>query len=539
MPDGSVILVEMFGPRITRVQPDGSKETVAEIVGGPNGAAIGPDGALYLCNNGGCFTPVESRRPAVPRPVRPGHYIGGRIQRVDLATGAVTDLYTECDGRPLRAPNDLVFDAHGGFWFTDHGIRDHHTRTSDLTGIYYAKADGSHISEQVFPVEAPNGIGLSPDGNTVYWAETQTGRVLRRTIASPGVLAPAMPLDTTTCLAGLPGYQLLDSLAVDGEGNVCVATLINGGITVISPMTAAPRTSPPAICSPPTSASATATAAASTATPTSRSAAPASCCTCAGPPTDCASTTSEPGSLMAQRFYVETLGCPKNQVDSDKLIGTLLADGMTARPTIRRSSRPRGGQHLCVHRRGAQGERSTRSSPSRTSARTAAAWWSPAAWPSATATSWPRRCPRSTRSPASVCRSTCWPRSPGPGKKSIAVSAAPHPHARPAQPAAAEVVQPVGLREDRRGLRPQRAGSAPSRRSAARSAAATSSSILDEVDQLEAQEIVLVAQDLASYGKDRPDELGAGRSCRWCARSAPKAAGCACCTCTPATSPTS
>ena len=70
--------------------------------------------------------------------------------------------------------------------------------------------------------------------------------------------------------------------------------------------------------------------------------------------------------------------------------------------------------------------------------------------------------------------------------------------------------QPVGVREDRRGLRPLAAGSAPSRRSVARSAAATSSSILAEVEQLEAQEIVLVAQDLASYGKDRPDELGAG-----------------------------
>jgi gluconolactonase len=34
---------------------------------------------------------------------------------------------------------------------------------------------------------------------------------------------------------GLPVYQLFDSLAVDGEGNVCVATLINGGITVITP----------------------------------------------------------------------------------------------------------------------------------------------------------------------------------------------------------------------------------------------------------------------------------------------------------------
>ena len=236
MPDGSVILVEMFGPRITRVLSDGSKQTVAEIVGGPNGAAIGPDGALYLCNNGGCFTPVDLGGLLLPGPFDASQYIGGRIQRVDLDTGAVTDLYTHCDGRPLRAPNDLVFDGHGGFWFTDHGVRDPIARTSDLTSIYYAKADGSFISEQVHPVEGPNGIGLSPDGSTLYWAETHNGRVFRRTVASPGVLEPAAPLDPSVCLAGLPGNQLLDSLAVDGEGNVCVATLVNGGITVISPV---------------------------------------------------------------------------------------------------------------------------------------------------------------------------------------------------------------------------------------------------------------------------------------------------------------
>jgi gluconolactonase len=233
MPDGSVILVEMFGPRITRVRPDGTKETVTEVPGGPNGAAIGPDGALYLCNNGGCFTPVDLGGLLLPGPFDPERYIGGRIQRVDLASGEVTDLYTECNGLALRAPNDLVFDAHGGFWFTDHGIR--HGRTSDLTGIYYAKADGSSIAEVVFPTEAPNGIGLSPDGGTLYWAETHTGRVFRRTVAAPGELVPAMPIDPTVCLAGLPGYQLLDSLAVDGAGNVCVATLVNGGVTVISP----------------------------------------------------------------------------------------------------------------------------------------------------------------------------------------------------------------------------------------------------------------------------------------------------------------
>lgn len=235
MNDGSVILVEMFGPRITRIRPDGSKETVAEIVGGPNGAAIGPDGALYLCNNGGCFTEIDFGGLCFPGPFDRSKYVGGRIQKVDLSTGAVTDLYTSCDGRPLRAPNDLVFDAHGGFYFTDHGIRDNEARTSDLTAIYYAKADGSSIREIAFPVEGPNGIGLSPDGSTLYYAETHNGRVFKRAIVSPGELAPTAPGDTSSVLCGLPGLQLLDSLAVDGAGNVCVATLVNGGVTVISP----------------------------------------------------------------------------------------------------------------------------------------------------------------------------------------------------------------------------------------------------------------------------------------------------------------
>ena len=40
---------------------------------------------------------------------------------------------------------------------------------------------------------------------------------------------------TEGLIAGVGGYQRFDSLAVDAECRVCVATLINGGITVISP----------------------------------------------------------------------------------------------------------------------------------------------------------------------------------------------------------------------------------------------------------------------------------------------------------------
>jgi gluconolactonase len=233
MPDGSVILVEMFGPRLTRVQPDGTKETIAEIPGGPNGAAIGPDGAAYVCNNGGRFTEMEMEGLCFPGPVTPEKYIGGRIQRVDLESGAVTDLYTEVDGNPLWAPNDLVFDAHGGFYFTDHGYA--HGREAKLTGIYYGKADGSAVTEIVFPAHEPNGIGLSPQGDKLYWAETWNGRIMQRDINGPGEVAEVSIVDVSVCLYGFPGFQLLDSLAVDGDGNVCVATLVNGGVTVISP----------------------------------------------------------------------------------------------------------------------------------------------------------------------------------------------------------------------------------------------------------------------------------------------------------------
>jgi gluconolactonase len=233
MPDGSVLLVEIKRGTLSRVSPDGKVVVVAHTGGGPNGAAIGPDGAAYICNNGG-FEWHDIGGFTFPGN-QPQDYIGGRIQRVDLATGAVDDLYTECDGHPLRGPNDIVFDAVGGFWFTDHGkLRE---RERDRTGVFYAKADGSLIREVIFPLDAPNGIGLSPDGTRLYVAETHTGRVWYWHIKGPGEidLAAALGPSGGSLLAGLPGFQLFDSLAVDAAGNVCVATLVNGGITIISP----------------------------------------------------------------------------------------------------------------------------------------------------------------------------------------------------------------------------------------------------------------------------------------------------------------
>lgn len=236
MDDGSVVLVEIAGGTLTRVTADGAVEVVAEPGGGPNGAAVGPEGKVYICNNGGCFRWEDRFGLTVPGNPPPDEWTGGSIQRIDLADGTVETLYTESSSGPLRAPNDLVFDGHGGFWFTDHGVR--MARTTDRTGVHYARADGSACDEVVFPLDAPNGVGLSPDGETLYVAETHTGRVWAWELAGPGELAPVdsiRPEPGGRLVHGLPGLQFLDSLAVDGDGWVCVATIINGGISAVSP----------------------------------------------------------------------------------------------------------------------------------------------------------------------------------------------------------------------------------------------------------------------------------------------------------------
>lgn len=233
LPNGDVLLVEIARGTLTRVRPNGSVELVAQLGGGPNGAAIGPDGACYVCNNGG-FQWLERNGRLYPGE-EPENYGGGRIERVDLETGEIAVVYSNCGGQPLRGPNDLVFDSHGGMWFTDHGKS--RARERDVTGVYYAKADGSYITEVLFPMQGPNGIGLAPDDSELYVAETTTGRLWAYAVEAPGVLRAQRQdkPDGGRLIAGRSGYYMYDSLAIAADGRICVATLIDGGITILSP----------------------------------------------------------------------------------------------------------------------------------------------------------------------------------------------------------------------------------------------------------------------------------------------------------------
>ena len=233
MPDGSILLVEIERGTVSRVRPGGGVTVVAELGGGPNGLALGPDGGLYVCNNGGF---VWHEEPGLLRPVgTPDHYAGGRIERIDLETGAASVLYTECGGHRLCGPNDIVFDRAGGFYFTDLGKS--RARDRDHGGVYYAACDGSSIVEVIHPILTPNGIGLSPDEATLYVASTEAGQLWAFDLEAPGKIRRlGFPSPNGgRMLFNQAGYQRYDSLAVDAAGNICVATLLTGQITTVSP----------------------------------------------------------------------------------------------------------------------------------------------------------------------------------------------------------------------------------------------------------------------------------------------------------------
>jgi gluconolactonase len=220
MPDGSVILVEIARGTLSRVW-NGKIEVVCDLGGGPNGAALGPDGAVYVVNNGGGGI---ARRADDPPPAQ------GGIDRVDLAIGKGERVLEKAGDHPLSAPNDLVFDRQGGIWFTDYGRQT--GRTRHLSSICYVPPGGSTAEEITFGGTGYNGIGLSPDEQTVYAAETFTGRLIAFDLAAPGQVVKGGR--GGRLVGAAPGRAFLDSLAVQANGDICIASIVDG-ITTMSP----------------------------------------------------------------------------------------------------------------------------------------------------------------------------------------------------------------------------------------------------------------------------------------------------------------
>ena len=203
---------------------------------------------------------------------------------------------------------------------------------------------------------------------------------------------------------------------------------------------------------------------------------------------------------MAQRFYVETLGCPKNQVDSDKLVGTLLADGMT--PTDDAALADLVVVNTCAFIDEARKESIDTilalEDQRKEGARLVVTGCMAERYGDELAAALPE-----------VDQVAGFGVPINLGRKPLSVSETPIPMLDLLNLPRPKSASPWAYIKIAEGCdRSCGFCAIPSFRGPQRSRDV--SSILDEVELLEAQEIVLVAQDLASYGKDRPDELGAG-----------------------------
>ena len=212
--DGNLYVVEIQGGQVSKIASDGSVSVFAKTGGGPNGANFGPDGQLYVCNNGGF--PGSDREP-------------GRVERI-APDGRVTVLIREVDGEPLNSPNDLGFDEYGNFYFTD-----------PVFGAAGVELDGAPAGNICFHDTSgrtrrlhtgfafPNGIGVSPDGRTLIVCESMTFKLHAFDILEPGVLGEPREFGF------LGDGAIPDGFAFDVDGNILCCGFASGQIHVFAP----------------------------------------------------------------------------------------------------------------------------------------------------------------------------------------------------------------------------------------------------------------------------------------------------------------
>ncbi len=178
-------------------------EWVVDAAAGFNGHKILPDGTHLVC---------ASKRAAVWR-------MDGNGKRVGIAS-------EECEGRPLRAPNDLTLDGHGGFYFSDPGG----SRVEPIGTVHYVDREG-RTWQSAGGMRVPNGVVLDETGKHLFVSETVPNRILRFPVFEPGKLGPVTVFAT---LPGREGHEAApDGLAMDSAGRLYVAHLGTGQVLVL------------------------------------------------------------------------------------------------------------------------------------------------------------------------------------------------------------------------------------------------------------------------------------------------------------------
>ena len=187
-----------WGKSITKFSLDGQHSVWAET-GAPNGHKILADGTHLVC---------DASQHAVLRLSPDGKLLEPAAK--------------ECNGQPLRGPNDLSLDTtNGGFYFSDPGGS---SRENPIGTIHYVDRSGT-TTQLDSGLAFPNGIVLTPDGQRLLLAESQHNRVLVYKVTAPGKIG------NRQIFAELPKKDTAqgqiddqpDGMCLDAAGNLYVA----------------------------------------------------------------------------------------------------------------------------------------------------------------------------------------------------------------------------------------------------------------------------------------------------------------------------
>jgi gluconolactonase len=156
-------------------------------------------------------------------------YENGTVVRISLDGKTRETLRADDKGQPFASPNDLTADAHGGIYFSASGSE------STLGEVFYRSAEG-RVREVAANINYSNGLAVSPDGKTLYLAESEAGRLLAFAILPDGGLGPQrefVKLASLLAATGEPEFTP-DGVRIDEDGHLFVGLYRGGGIAIIS-----------------------------------------------------------------------------------------------------------------------------------------------------------------------------------------------------------------------------------------------------------------------------------------------------------------
>lgn len=193
--EGNAYISDVLNGTIYRIEAEG-KASVWAKTGAPNGHKILADGAHLVC---------DGSQHAVLHMSAAGEILGKAA--------------SACEGKPLRAPNDLTLDPRGGFYFTDPGGSD---EKNPIGTVHYVDASGTtHLVAE--GLAFPNGIVLRPDGKTLLVGESKFNHILMYEVLAPGKLGPKKVFAKLPTKSGEQIDNQPDGMCLDREGNLYVA----------------------------------------------------------------------------------------------------------------------------------------------------------------------------------------------------------------------------------------------------------------------------------------------------------------------------